>query len=302
MRWMRVVFAVMVWVTGARAALGQRPQLYELPLHTEIRVNGLYFENLFQAPDGQPQENVKGLQVEGRIEGDLGATGAWKGYGRLSASDFDHGLDPSETLGLGLQGGSKVHRLDLYAEYSNDRPSVDVDIVDQADVGRLSAIYDFRGLENWQFSALGTLEQQKYAHAVANDNRFWSAGAAVRYRGFGRAFSPELGFTTGKRDVDSANESYDQDESWVRVISEPVDALYLALRYRLRRRDYTVGVPAASNFGRSDDRPQWSLVASYRTGEHLLWNLYWSREQSNSSRPGVDFTTQYVIAGVGWRF
>ena len=300
MKWLPVALALPV--CGAQAVLAQQPAEDDSPLRTEIRLNGLFFDNLFQAPDGQPQEDVKGLQAEGRLEGSLGATAAWKGYGRASYTDYDSGLDPSETLGLGIQGGSRVHRLDLYAEYANDRPSIDLDVFDQADVGRLTATYDFRPVDDWQFSGLGTLEQQRYAHAAGRDNQFWSAGAAVRFRGFGPGFSPEAGWATGNRDVDTANESYDQDEWWVRVISEPADALYLALRYRVRQRDYTVGDPLASNFGRSDDRPQWSVTGAYRTGEHLSWNLYWARESSSSSRPGIDFTTQLLVVGAGWRF
>lgn len=273
-------------------------------LRVELRLNALFHDNLFQAPDGAPQEDVKGGQVEGRLEGPVGASGAWTGFGRLSYTEYDSGLDPSQAIVLGLRGGSRPHRLEISAEYANDRPSVDLDVVDQADVFRLAGRYDLRpaAIDDWQFSLLGTLEQQRYARADGRDNDFWSAGAAMRYRGFGRGFSPEIGYGLGTREVDDPRQSYDQTEAWVRVISEPVEALYLALRYRLRQREYTVGDAAASNFGREDDRPQWSLTAAYRTGEHLLWNLYWAHESSDSSRPGVDFTTQTLVAGLGWRF
>lgn len=294
--------ALVLAACGAQPGLAQQPAEDDSPLKTEIRLNGLFFDNLFQAPDGQPQEDVRALQVEGRLEGALGATGAWQGYGRASYTDYDSGLDPSQTIVLGLRGGSRVHRLEVAAEYANDRPSVDLDVVDQADVARLTGHYDLRPLDDWQFSLLGSLEQQRYARAAGRDNEFWSAAAALRYRGFGRGFSPEIGYGLGARDVDDPSQSYDQTEAWLRVISEPVEALYLALRYRLRQREYTVADALASNFGREDDRPQWSLTAAYRTGEHLLWNLYWAHESSDSSRAGVDFTTQTLVLGAGWRF
>ncbi|KAB2957280.1 MAG: DUF560 domain-containing protein [Thermoanaerobaculia bacterium] len=274
----------------------------ESGLRAELRLNALFHDNLFQAPDSAPQEDVKGAQVEGRLEGPIGAGGAWTGFARLSYTDYDSGLDPSQTIVLGLRRGSRVHRLEVAAEYANDRPSVDLDVVDQADVARLTGHYDLRPLDDWQFSLLGSLEQQRYARAAGRDNEFWSAAAALRYRGFGRGFSPEIGYGLGARDVDDPSQSYDQTEAWVRVISEPVEALYLALRYRLRQREYTVADALASNFGREDDRPQWSLTAAYRTGEHLLWNLYWAHESSDSSRAGVDFTTQTLVLGAGWRF
>lgn len=274
----------------------------ESGVRADLRLNALFHDNLFQAPDGAPQEDVKGAQVEGRLEGPIGASGTWTGFGRLSYADYDSGIDPSQAIVLGVRGGSRLHRLEVTAEYANDRPSVDLDVVDQADVGRLAGLYELRPLDDWQFSLLGSLEQQRYARAAGRDNEFWSAGAAVRYRGFGRGFSPELGFGVGARDVDDPSQSYDQTEAWARVISEPAEKLYLALRFRLRQREYTVSEALASNFGREDDRPQWSLTAAYRTGEHLLWNLYWAHESSDSSRAGVDFTTQTLALGAGWRF
>jgi hypothetical protein len=298
-----ILTAVPVLLLMTTMARGQEvePGPGEDRFESEVRLDAILLDNLFQAPEGEPQEDVSGGRLELRGAWDLAAGGLATLYGRLGHTEYDSGLDASQNLGLGLRGESGIHGWNLLGEYFNDRPSVEADVFDQADVTRVTAAYQVRPVPSWQFGLEGVVEQQSYAAAVDRDNDFSSLGAAVRYRGFGRAFSPEIGYSVGSRDVDNDVSSHDQDELFARVISAPTEDLHLALRWRLRQREYTTGDATASNFGREDDRTQWAFTGAWRSGPRLSWNLYLAREESESTRPGVDFDTTIATFGIGYR-
>ena len=298
-----ILSAVLIVLLGVGGAIAQEVEekLPEDRFRSEVRLDAILLDNLFQAPDGEPQEDVTGGRLELRGGWDLTADGRWNLYGRIGHTEYDSGIDASQNVGLGLRGENKIHGIDLFGEYFNDRPSVEADLFDQADVTRLTATYELRPVDAWQLSLKGVVEQQSYEAAVARDNDFSSVGAAIRFRGFGRAFSPEIGFSTGSRDVDNGESSHDEDEYFARILSAPTEALYLSLRYRLRDREYTTGDPTASNFGRQDDRAQWAFNAAYESSPRLAWNLYLTREKSDSTRPDVDFETGIATFGVAIR-
>jgi hypothetical protein len=127
-------------------------------------------------------------------------------------------------------------------------------------------------------------------------------GTAVRYRGFGSAFSPEVGLHWSRRHVQDGAEDLAQRELFVRLRWVPARGAYLGLRYRRRHRDYAVDDPLARNFGRKDTRQQWALSADLRPGARRSWRLYYAREGSDSTRASGVFTTQLLGVGLTVRF
>lgn len=293
--------ALLMALTVPGTAPGQPTARNDSGWSGEVGLVGVAHDNLFQAPPGEPEEDVRGLRAEGRFRWRWDRAGSWLLDGAASATDYDSGLDPSQSVSVALVREGR-HGVELELEYANDRPSIETDVFDQADVTRFTGRYVFRPTRAWQITAVAIGEQQNYSRATGRDNDFVSIGGAVRYRGFGRRFSPELGYARGERDVDTSSGSHEQDEFFVRVISAPVDPLYLSLRFRLRERDYTTDDPEASNLGRSDDRKQWALTAVWRMNPRWALNLYLAREESDSSRAGVDFETSVALLGVSWRF
>jgi hypothetical protein len=300
MRTLRIlVFALALapLAVAARAQSGP-PDRFQF----EVRLGVISIENLFQAPAGSPEADVRGSQGELRFNWNLGAAGATALYLRAGHTEYSEELESSQSYVLGLKGRKGWHGFDVQVEHANDRPSVEADEFDQADVTRATLLYELFPTSDWQITLRGEAEQQSYARALGQDNDYSAAGVALRYRGFGRAFSPEVGYLAGNREVDRASSSHDIEEYWVRIISSPARGSYFALRYRVRQRDYTIDDPASRNFGRRDDREQWSLTAAVDTGRYLQWGLYYSRESSESTRPGVDFDTSLAVLTVTLRF
>lgn len=263
----------------------------------DLRLNGLLFDNFFQAPDGAPQEDVEAYAAELRLA--VPFSEAVESYANLQYTTYEDPLDPSQGAMVGLRSSGQPHGFDLFVEYVTDRPTADIgDLVEQADVGRVVGEYNFRPTPAWQLSALAEVQRQDFALRNGKDNTFAEAGPAVRYRGFGSAFSPEIGATFGDREADDPAEDYRQQDLFLKIRSAPADWAYLTLRYRYRTRDYSTDDPLASNFEREDTRNQWVATADLRTGDVLTWNLYYSYEDADSTRETRVFTTSLFAAGV----
>jgi hypothetical protein len=174
------------------------------------------------------------------------------------------------------------------------------DEFDRANVVRLAGEYGYRVTEDWQVTGLAELRREAFDQTTGKDNDFVSGGAALRYRGWGYAFSPELGVELGERDADDPNEDHDQRDLWLKIRSIPFDDLYLSLRFRVRDREYTVGDPAASNFGREDDRRDVTLAADYTLLDWLGINGYVAYEDADSTKETRVY--EWLLAGVGVTF
>lgn len=280
----RVVVALMVVFTGA-SLQAQTWQLW-------VRGNAQLYENFFQATEGEEEEDVSAVQ--GEVGASVAFTPALTAYGNVNWLHFnDDEIESSPGVRVGLRGGRRPHSFDVYAEALNNRPSFELDEFAGADIRRVSGEYAYRFLDDWQVSVDGDLEQQEHDNDL-RDNDFSSLGAAVRWRG-SRLFSPELGFRMGERDVNDAAQTYDQSEVYLQIRSQPVQPLYLSLRFRNRTRDY-------QNVDREDDRRQIVLGADYTVNDHLVLNLYGAKEDVDSSREGRDFDTGFWLAGVTWKF
>jgi len=264
----------------------------------EARLFGASFDNFFQAPPGEPEDDVTSTRVEARLYGRLREGGPWKLYGQAAFTSYEGDLDDATELGLGLLHDGRPHRFDLFLQRQQDRPSFDVgDEFDRADVDRLALEYSYRLDSDWELTALGTFEDQTFELTRNRDNEFRVIGGAVRYRGWGYGFSPEVGIELGDRDAVDPNEDHDQTDLWLKLRSAPTRRLYLSLRYRVRTRDYDVGFPGASNFGREDDRQQWTLAANIQAVRHLSVDAYFAYEDAESTKASRNFTTS--LLGVG---
>lgn len=305
------ILALVLLVLPALAAAQQQPgdepsstqdrdrerAMDERRFRADLRLNSLWFDNFFQAPEGTPQQNVDALAGELRLVAPLGET--VEGYSNLNYTRYEDPLEASQGVTAGLRSAGRTHGFDLFGEYLTNRPSGDVgELVEQADIRRAAGEYSYRVTRDWQLTALGDYQQQDFDISQGKDNTFVDFGGAVRYRGFGGVFSPEIGATFGERDADDPDEDHDQRDLFLKIRSAPASWAYLSFRYRHRTRDYSIADPLATNFGREDTRKQWVATADLRTGDILTWNLYYSYEDAESSRVEREFTTSLFAAGV----
>ncbi|HVS14504.1 MAG TPA: hypothetical protein VMV46_11300 [Thermoanaerobaculia bacterium] len=272
-------------------------------LKSEIRFSGLLHDNFFEAPEDGVEEEVTAGRVEGRIALALSEDGPWEVYGRGSFTAYEGGLEDSSALRAGMRYDRLPRALDLHLQYQQDRPTLDVgDEFDRADVLRLAGEYSHRLSRDWQITGLIEAERQEFDTGRGKDNDLYSGGGSLRYRGWGYRISPEVGIELGERDAVSPNQDHDQRDLWIQLRSIPVPAVYLSLRYRLRWRDYSIDDRAASNFGREDDRSDWTLGFDVRTGELVTWNLYYSYQDAESTKPSRTFTNQFLSLGITLAF
>jgi hypothetical protein len=267
---------------------------------TGVHLQGLFFDNFFQLPADEPQQDVEALRAEGRLSWRPRSEWPLEVYGVAGATSYlDEDLDESLLVGGGLRWDGLVDLIELDLRYEADRPSFEVgDTFGTAELLGVGGLYSHRIADSWELSALANHQRLDYAADDGRDSFFRSVGAAVRYRGWGYEFSPEVGVEVGERDADAADEDNDQTDLWLKLRSAPIRPLYLSLRYRHRVRDYSVDDPAASNFRREDDRDQIVLTADWRTSDLLTWTLYYAREDADSSKATRVFDTQLLAVGV----
>lgn len=270
-------------------------------LDVELSLFPMRFDNFFQAPDGAPQEDIDAGRVEARIAYRLLSDRPLALTAEAGYTAYGQGLDDSPSVGIGLESQGRPHEWALGAAFRVDQPVFDVgDELEQADILALAGDYGYRLGDDWELHALGEWTHQSFEIIDRKNNDLWGLGGAVRYRGWGYAFSPEIGFLTGERDVDDPTEDHDQQDVWLKVRSIPVDPIYLSLRYRVRSRDYETDDLQASNFGREDDRDQWTLAADYRITPRWTANLYVDYLDAESTKESRTFDTTLFGLGVTW--
>ena len=292
---------VLAALAAAAPAPAQPPPWEEPVFGSELRLYGFQYDNFFQAPDGAPKEEVTLTRVEGRFGARPSDASPYELYARGRFDSYSDGLDEAWAVGAGLRFDRDPHEADLYLEHEQDRPVFDVgDEFDRANVLRLAGEYGYRVTEAWQVTGLAELRQEEFDQTTGKDNDFVSGGAALRYRGWGYDVSPELGVELGQRSADDPNEDHDQRDVWLKIRSIPFEDLYLSLRFRVRDREYTVGDPAASNFGREDDRWDATLAADYTLLDWLGINGYVAYEDAESTKESRNY--DWLLAGVGLTF
>lgn len=266
---------------------------------TGLHVQGLFFDNFFQLPAAEPQEDVEALRAEGRLTMRPRAQWPLEVYGVAGATAYSGDLEETLLLGGGVRWDGLVDLIELDLRYETDRPSFEVgDTFGTADLLHAGGLYSHRIADAWEISALAEHQRLDYAADDGRDSVFRSAGGAVRYRGWGYDLSPEIGLEVGKRNADDANEDNDQTDLWLKLRSAPIPPLYLSLRFRHRQRDYSVSDPTASNFRRDDDRDQVVLAADWTTSDLVTWTLYYAWEDADSTKETRIFDTRMLAIGL----
>lgn len=264
-----------------------------------LRISGLYADNFFQAPQGATPTPLKATTAEARFVLRVPEPRV-NVHTRVSRTLFD-GFAPSMAAVGGFDFSGKIHSLEGTAGYQRRSPRLGAG--DQA--GFASSIYGTGayGVKvpgQLQVSVLGHY-YDIYLHTLATDSRYYGAGGALRYRGFGYQFSPEIGATRSSWSSTIANENYRENSQWVAVRAVPTAAVWLYARYRRDLRDYTTTDLAASNWERADTRQHWTLAADIKLLRRLTWGVYYVTENAESTRDGRSFTTQLITSGLSYR-
>lgn len=284
-------------VPPARAQVRSGSPRYE----GHLKLGGLYFDNFFQTSPGGLEENVWAAQLEGRVGRRLRNASPLEVYLEVDSIRYD-AFDPSYGITLGLQRETRPHGFHVSAQYLAGRPSREAgDVLDRTRVRGLDGEYSYRVSEDVEVLGLGEYRHESFELRADEALDAYNLGGAVRYRGFSRRFSPEVGVRLGSRSATNPNEGLTQRELSVRVRSAATRDLYLTFRFRHRRRPYSVDDPGASNFERVDRRRQWTATADWKR-PRLTWNLYYALEDSASTRPTGVFRTQLLVLGVTFPF
>lgn len=300
--WERVRRVATVLLIALGAAPSLRAQTPAGSVHGRLTLGAVHFENLFEAPDGQPKETPWGQRAQGRLAAPLGP-GGLAIYATGDAMRIP-GFSPAFGAGVGLERTHDVVAFDASAAYLWNRPAAEIGSgLGPANLLRLDGEGSWRPIGAVQLIGRGEYRQERYPSLATRDGTAYEAGPMLRFRGFGHAFAPEGGMLFGRRDAGDANQAYRERTLVVGASSLTFGyRLYLSARYRRRVRTYTAPHPPATNFGRVDRRRQVSVTAALALGGGVSWVVYYARERGLSSRTGENFTTGFLSVGLAARF
>jgi hypothetical protein len=267
----------------------------------DLRFGGGYLGNFFQAPAGAPKENV--LTGTGEARMTLSQIGSnlrvHGGVGGTLYSDFD----PSFSFRAGARWNGGIHRLEGDVSLRTRSPRIEVgDTLGFADVFLAEADYKIRPLKDLQVGVQAGFDRQVYSRSGGRDNHAYQIGGSGRYYGLGYRFSPEFGVAVGRRNVELAEEDYDERVYWVTFRSVPFSTAYLSLRYRNRFREYRGDDPASRNFRREDDRRDLTFTMDLPLNDRWSWTAYLSYQDAGSTKESRTFVTQYIWTGLTYQF
>lgn len=269
-------------------------------LHADVRLSGGWAGNFTQAPVGAPRRDIGSTSGEARLRLPLadGRATVEGAVGGTLYQEFDPGV--AARAALGWSGGAWEASTSLARQWRSPRVEVG-DELGFADVTLAGAAVQVRPVRALQLRALGQLSSETYGASLEKDNSAWELGGAVRFRGFGSRFSPELGASVGAREVRLETEDNEQRAWWLSLRSAPSPALYLHLRYRNRLRTYDTADPAASNYGREDTRHQVTLAADVTLSTRWSWTGYYAWEDARSTKHSRTFDAQLLSTGLVYR-
>lgn len=287
----RLLFALIFTVPLAAQPMEQDDE--QRIFRNEVELQLYRFGNFFQAREGQPEEDVNGAGVEYRAAFRR-APGRPDIYAHVNVLNYagDNG-QTSYGGRVGVSHYGSVHSYNVYLDRQENGYSFDVgDRTATANITAIGAQYTNRIARDWQVGAETYLEWQRFDVETGSENDYRNLGVQVRYRGFGRAIQPRIGYVVGERDVRTEEESYDDRYWYVQLNLIPHQRVNATLRYRDRTRDYASGT-------RTDDRNQWLVRAQVRQTQRLAWTASYTRERTTSSEPGRGaFDTDVLFAGV----
>lgn len=294
----RLTIAALLFATAALAALPLSAQPMENDderrmFRHEVELQLFRFGNFFQARAGQPEEDVTGIGAEYRAAWRM-APGRPDIYGVLNVLNYANDAAGETSYGgrIGVSHYGSVHSFNVALDRQENGYSFDVgDRTAAASLTALSGSYTYRVARDWEVGAESYLEWQRFNVETGSENDYQSLGANVRYRGLGRVLRPRLGYVVGQRDVETAEEGYDDRYWYVQLDSAPHPRVTASLRFRGRTRDY--------QGPRTDDRDQWRLRAQWRQTDRLGWTASYTRERTTSSEIGRGaIDTDVLFAGV----
>ncbi|HVS03968.1 MAG TPA: hypothetical protein VMT16_14475, partial [Thermoanaerobaculia bacterium] len=266
-----------------------------------VKLFGTSYQNYFRVPDDRDATTVSSFSVEGRVTLTLDRERRIKTYLQAQRENFQEAtILTSPTFSLGLRGDGDRHGFDAAVRYLENRELRDVDDdAEPADIYIYFAAYRLRFAEDWEWNLEGEMRDQSYsAPRRGEDSELLSGNLSLRYRGFGRRFSPEVGYERRQRDALDPHDEYAEDMAWAKLRFSPARALTFSLRYRDRRRDYRVEDPGDSNFGRDDDRDEWTLRGDWVVSRRWALNLEADHLDTDSTRQSRVFTTSQLTLGV----
>jgi hypothetical protein len=268
----------------------------ELRLHLERS----RYDNFYRLPEDEVGEDTTADRASLRVLWSLFENRPYQLF--VEAQQTRYTDQPSaEVFAGGFRLDGERHYVELRGEVSRDRPSNDLeDDPDPADVQRFGAEYDVQVARDWQVSTGAHLEDRTHDEP-GRASQALDAGTALRWRGFGSLFSPELGVAWGRKNADRVNEEYTQRDLIARLRSRPLDPLYLSLRYRYRQRDYDVLNVRSSNFRREDTRDEWTMRVDWTLARFAIVNLEYVWMDGESTRPDKAFESSELALGVTLR-
>jgi hypothetical protein len=258
---------------------------------SEVRFLGYAFQNFFHSADPRNEQDITALGSEYRAAY-RARTRPVEVFGHLNVLHYnEETLEDSYGGRAGFAYDGKMNDVRAYVDRTLNRPSFEVgNVFAPADTTTFALEHAIRVSPQWELAAEGRQQVQSFESpqrlptTLQRNNHFSAIGGSVRYRGLGWRYTPSIGFRSGNFVVRNPQESY-LDRTWfVQMAAIPRDRLYFSLRYGDRNRDYSIRDQRSSNFGRTEDRGQWELVADYKSQGRLGYTLYYAREDVNSSR------------------
>jgi len=292
-------FVALVWalalsvVAAGNAAAQNRPEIMSAPPEVSgyIRMGGIQFENFFQLPDDLPRRDLWAGVLETRVEHHLGRDGGFRAYTRADLFQFQHrGVSPG-VLG-GFRRVEGIHRFDVSLAAQWNRPRFDSG--DSPEQANMLIGYGSYGLNIKSLELAAMIEYVDEALKLRRglDSVSRDAGFAVRYSGFRRRLSAEVGVMQGTRESTDLAQNYEQETRWVVVRTSAIPRVYASARYRTRVRDFVIDDATARNFGRQDRRRQLTGYVDIALWGNVVWNVSGGLEDADSTRRTSGFRSK----------
>lgn len=264
-----------------------------------VRLSGWYSDNFFQAPsEGLPTE-LKATTGEMRLVVRSLIPGL-NVQARVNRTHFER-FDPSMAAVAVIDWTVGPHSL----EFTGGRQSRSPRLLGGDQAGFANTTHGAVGYGlmlpgKFQASALGHHYNIRQ-HGRPGEFRLSGAGGALRWRGLGSRFSPEVGAMESRWEGGAESETYVEQTRWALIRASPWSSVYLNVRYREDARSYSISSPSASNYGREDTRGQWTISTDVRITRRLAWGVYYTFDDGKSTRVDRTFRTQSIISGLSYR-
>ena len=298
-RW--TVWATAVTMVGALCS-PETAMAQQQSVGVEVKVQGSINDNFFQSPDDDAPTEVRALRVEARALFKPVARGAVTFVLGGGGTGYEGDTLTATSIFGSFVVNSRAHDLTATVGREQDRLIFDVgDGVGTADILFVVADYGVRVSGGFELKARLTLQSQSF-ETPEHDNTLIGVGSALRFHGFGRSFSPEIGVLFGGRSATDRGDDHDQTDYYVKVRSAPTAGIYMSFRYRHRLREYSITDSLDRNFGREDSRDQFTALAVFPANKPLAATAYFARQDATSTLPTRTFETTVLTLGLRVRF